>query len=102
VGEEPRQSKKEIVMSILFFSKKKKYKWVLPTGKVVNPCRDIRTWIAEKTFTDYFCISTGRVSLCWVKRKSPPNRLLKVNLEKEVSLFRQSMMLPVPIASFII
>jgi hypothetical protein len=27
-------------MSILFVFRKRRYKWVLPTGKVVNPCRD--------------------------------------------------------------
>ncbi len=64
-------------------------KWVRPTGKVVNPCRDIRTWIAEKTFTEYFCISTSRVSLCWVKRKSPPNRLFKSEFKKR-SFFVQT------------
>ncbi len=31
-----------------------KYKWVLPIGKAANPCP--QTWIAEKTFTKYFCI----------------------------------------------
>ena len=49
----------------------------------------IRTWIAEKTFTEYFCISTSRVSLCWVKRKSPLNRLFKSEFEKR-SFFVQT------------
>ncbi len=30
-------------MSILFVFRKRKYKRVLPTGKVVNPCRDTNT-----------------------------------------------------------
>jgi hypothetical protein len=45
-----------------------KYKWVLPIDKVANPCP--QTWIAEKTFMNYFVFSTSRVSLnlivwCW-------------------------------------
>jgi hypothetical protein len=37
-----------------------------------------------------------------LKENRHPTGCLKVNLRKEVSLFRQSMILPVPIESFII
>ncbi len=79
---EPRRGEKEIVMSILFvFGKEKEnalegrtpshssiYKWVPPTGKVVNPCR-VTDMDCRKDLHGIFLYSTSRVSLCWVKKK---------------------------------